>query len=210
VKALLGVALIGMIGVSTAVAQDSVRTAEDIPPAGFGTLHQDDLSLRLEVGDLRIKVLPLDERVIRLLAPDSYESMHRLKTMKATAIDSAAAQAFVPSPNLFVVTFYGLLEQSRFNPEEVNITSRGRFFRPVGILSVSPRWGENVLRQRETAVAVYLFEAGIEVLEPFTVSYAHASTNAWERTLRTLDQERAAVIARAAAVRRTPPEPRQN
>jgi hypothetical protein len=199
-----------MFGTALAIAQDSVQTAEEILPAGFGTLHQDDLSLRLEVGDLQIKVLPLDERVIRLLAPDSYEAMHRLKTMKATAIDSAAAQAFVSSPNLFVVTFYGLLEQARFNPEELTITSRGRFFRPVGILSVSPRWGENVLRQRETAVAVYLFEAGIEILEPLTVSYNQASTRAWERTIRTLDQERAAVIARATATRKNPPEPSQN
>jgi len=44
-------------------------TAQDTVPAGFGTLRRDDIVARFSTGTLEIQVLPLDEQVIRLLAP---------------------------------------------------------------------------------------------------------------------------------------------
>ena len=185
-----------------AAAQDSTRTlAEDIPPAGFGTLHRDDVDLRLQAGDVQVTVLPLDERVIRLLSPDSYRALAGLKSLKASAIDEASLRHGARAPALFVVTFFGLRERARFTPEDVTIASRGRFFRPIEIIPLTPRWAEQELRQRETEFAVYIYDETIEVLEPYTVSYAGVSTAAWERILRRLDLERAAVLSRAAAGR---------
>src|SRR5436853_30466 len=77
------------------------------------------------------------------------------------AIASLAAQAGVAHPSLVMVTFYGLVPQARFSPEDLNLASRGRLFRPVGIVPLSPRWSSNLLDAREQAVAIYLFDEGI-------------------------------------------------
>jgi hypothetical protein len=45
---------------------------------------------------------------------------------------------------------------------------------------------------------VYVLEQ-IPVLEPLQISYGGVTNGQWEATLRTLDQERAQVVARAAA-----------
>jgi len=179
-----------------AAAQDTT-TAPGLVPAGYGTLHQEDIAVRLTTGTFQLRVLPLDERIIRLLAPDSYTALHRLVGSMAPRIAQAAQQAGVHEPTVFLVTFFGLQNQARFAAEDVTITSRNRFFRPVAILPITPRWDEQQLQQRETASALYVYEDGIALFEPFTVSYQDAISNDWEQTLPTLDSERAAVLARA-------------
>ena len=42
----------------------------DLPPPGYGTLSQDDISIRFNAGDIDIRMVPLDQRVLRLLGPD--------------------------------------------------------------------------------------------------------------------------------------------
>lgn len=180
---------------SSAIGQDT--TAAGLPPAGYGTLRQEDVAVHLSTGTFLLRVLPLDERVARLLAPDSYASLHKLQESLAGNIADAAGRAGVHQPVLMFVTFFGLQNQARFVPEDVTITSRNRFFRPVAILPITPRWSEQQLSQRETASAVYVYEDGIALFDPFTVSYGGATSTDWERTLPTLDRERAAVLARA-------------
>lgn len=183
-------------------AQDTAAVSEaGLPPAGYGTLRQDDIAVHLETGTFALRVLPLDERVIRLLAPDSYTSLSRLKALRRADIADAAERNGVSEPTLLLVTFFGLQPQARFTPEDVTITSRNRFFRPLVILPITPRWSELLLRQRETATAIYLYENGIAVLEPFVVGYAGMSSTRWGQVLPTLDRERAAVISRAGGRR---------
>ena len=52
------------------VSSDS--TAATAIPAGLGTLKQDDISIVLQPQGVRVTAIPLDENVIRTLAPDSY------------------------------------------------------------------------------------------------------------------------------------------
>jgi hypothetical protein len=111
----------------------------------------------------------------------------------------------VSEPTLVLVTFYGLVPQARFNPEDVNVTSRGRLFRPVGIVPLSPTWGSYQLEARQQAVAIYLFERGISFRETLSVSYQGLTNEAWARALRLLDQERSRVRARAQASSEPPP-----
>ena len=151
-----------------AVGQDT--TVLGLPPAGFGTLRQEDVAVRLRTGTFLLRVLPLDERVTRLLAPDSYASLHQLRESLAGSIAEAAATAGVHQPVLMFVTFFGLQDQARFVPEDVTLTSRNRFFRPVAILPITPRWSEQQLSQRETASAVNAYEDGIALFAPFAVS----------------------------------------
>jgi hypothetical protein len=179
------------------VSAQSPADSAGLPPAGLGTLHQDDIALRLAAGNVQLRILPLDERITRLLAPDTYASLTQLVAARAEEIRRLAVQHAVRRPELFLVTFFGLEPRAQFNPEDVALTSQSRFFRPVAILPLSAQWSELQLKQRETANAIYLFEEGIVLLEPFSVSYEGSSSSQWEQTLRLLEQERARVYARA-------------
>lgn len=181
-------------------------TAQDTIPPGYGTLKRDDIVVRFTTGTVEIQFLPLDEHVIRLLATDTYQSLTQLIRNRQDDIAAAAERAGVSDPTLVLVTFYGLVPQARFNPEEVNVTSRGRLFRPVGIVPLSPTWGSYQLEARQQAVAIYLFEGGggISFRETLSVSYQGLANESWGRALRLLDQERARVRARAQAA---PPAP---
>jgi len=176
--------------------------AQDTVPPGYGTLKRDDIVVRFTTGTVEIQFLPLDEQVIRLLATDTYRSLTQLIISRQDDITAAATRAGMDHPTLVLVTFYGLVPQARFNPEDLNISSRGRLFRPVGIVPLSPTWGSYQLEARQQAVAVYLFEGGISFRETLAVSYQGLTNEAWGRALRLLDQERSRVRARAQA---TPP-----
>jgi hypothetical protein len=171
--------------------------SQDTVPIGYGTLRRDDIVIRMSTATIEVQILPLDEQVIRLLAPDTYRSLTQLVRSRATELADAAARGSTRNPTLVMVTFLGVVPQARFNPEDVNIMSRGRLFRPVGIVPLSPTWGSYQLDAREQAAAIYLFEPGISVREQLTVSYQGLSSEAWSRSLRVLDQERARVKARA-------------
>jgi len=145
--------------------------AQDTIPAGFGTLKRDDIVVRFATGTVEIQCLPLDEQVIRLLAPDTYRSLTQLIRSRGGDIAAAADRAGVDDPTLVLVTFYGLVPQARFNPEDLNISSRGRLFRPAGIVPLSPTWGSYQLDARQQAVAIYLFEGGITFRETLSISY---------------------------------------
>lgn len=182
-----------------AKAQDTAATVLEagLPPAGYGTLRQDDIAVQLEISTFVVRLLPLDERVIRLLAPDSYRSLAHLKQTREREIAEAAAWTGASDPALFLVRFFGLQRQARFDPEDLTITSRHRLFRPIAILPLSPRWSELLLQQRETATAIYLYDGEIALFEPFVAAYGGIVSEQWERTLPRLDRERAAVLSRA-------------
>ncbi|HMJ58195.1 MAG TPA: hypothetical protein VK467_03610 [Gemmatimonadales bacterium] len=173
--------------------------AQDTIPPGFGTLKRDDIVVRFATGNLEIQCLPLDEQVIRLLATDTYKSLAQLMQSRQDDINAAAERAGVVKPTLLLVTFYGLVPQARFNPEDLSISSRGRLFRPAGIVPLSPTWGSYQLDARQQAVAIYLFDDGITFRESLSVSYQGLTNESWGRALRLLDQERSRVRARAQA-----------
>jgi hypothetical protein len=172
---------------------------QDTVPAGYGTLKRDDIVVRFATGTVEIQCLPLDEQVIRLLASDTYRSLTQLITSRQDDITAAAERAGVVKPTLVLVTFYGLVPQARFNPEDLNISSRGRLFRPTGIVPLSPTWGSYQLDARQQAVAIYLFVEGITFRESLSISYQGLTNEAWGRALLLLDQERSRVRARAQA-----------
>lgn len=178
--------------------------AQDTIPPGYGTLKRDEIVVRFTTGTLEIQILPLDEQITRLLATDTYRSLSQLIESRRDEIGAAAARAGVDHPTLLMVTFLGLVPQARFAPEDVNVTSRGRLFRPVGIVPLSPTWGSNQLEARQQAAAIYLFDRGISFGESLTVSYQDRTNDSWSRALRLLDQERARVRARAQAAPQGP------
>lgn len=178
--------------------------AQDTVPPGFGTLKRDEVVVRFTTGTIEVQLLPLDEQVIRLLAPDTYLSLTSLIRSRDTALRAAAERGGVDAPILVLVTFLGLVPQARFTPEDLSITSRGRLFRPMGIVPISATWGSYQLDARQQVAALYLFEQGIAFNESLTVSYQTMSSEAWSRAVRLLDQERARVRARAQAAQLAP------
>ncbi len=179
-----------MLGVPAAASQDSL-------PPGYGTLRRDEITVRFATGEVELQVLPLDEQVIRLLAPDTYQSLTQLIQVQRAAIETAARRAGLDRPTLVMVTFLGLVPQARFTPEDLEIQSRGRLFRPVAIVPLSPSWGSHQLDARQQAVGLYLFEEGISFREGLIVSYQGRANDAWSRSVRVLERERARAAARA-------------
>lgn len=168
----------------------------DTVPSGFGTLRRDDITLRFATTQLQLQILPLDERVIRLLAPDTYSSLEQLIQSKQKDIADAASHAGIQNPTLVLVTFYGQATGARFTPEDVQIEARGSLFRPQATVPLSPTWGTLQLDLRQQAVAIYLFEDGLTWSDDATASYQGAQA-AWRHSFQLLQQERARVRARA-------------
>lgn len=182
-------------------------TAQDTVPPGYGTLRRDEIVVRFATGNLEIQVLPLDEDVIRLLTPDTYRSLHHLLQSRSAEIAATAARAAVERPTLALVTFHGLVQGARIDPEELTVTSRGRLFRPIGIVPLSPAWSSYQVDARQQALAIYLFDRGIGFRESVTIGYQGIANDSWTRALRALERERARVTARAQAAGVPTPEP---
>jgi hypothetical protein len=182
----------------------SPNTSSDTVPAGFGSLRRDDIALRFATDQLQLQILPLDERVIRLLASDTYRSLEQMLESRRQDITDAARRAGLMHPTLVMVTFYGQVPGARFNPEDVQLQSRGRLFRPVEIVPLSPTWNTLQLDQRQQAVAIYLYEDGVSWLEELSASYQSSPAASWSHSLQVLEQEQARVRARAQS---QPPAP---
>jgi hypothetical protein len=166
-------------------------------PGGFGTLRQDDIALHIVTPNAELRILPLEEEIIRLFAPDSYQSLRLLVGAHSAEIEQVSVRRAIPRPTVFLVTFFGREPRAEFSPDDVTITSQNRFFRPAAIIPLSPAWTAQRLSQRETASALYLFEEGIALDEPFVVSYGAAQNDQWGERLPRIERERSRVDARA-------------
>ena len=166
-------------------------------PAGFGSLRQDEIAIRLEPQGLIVRAIPLDESVIRLLTPDSYRALRDLEESNRRTIDGIARRSGGRSPDLWYVSFYGLEENARFSPMELVITSGGQDFRPIDVIPLSTGFGQQRLRQREKQSAVYIYPGDIDVDHPLTVSFQGQQSVLWEQVLQRIERERALVKARA-------------
>ena len=197
-EARTGVMIAGLVW-SLATPPAARAQAGDLPPAGYGTLRQDEVGVRLLTAALAVRVIPLDERVIRLLAVDAYQSLHALAASRADDIARAARSSGRDSVSLFMVTWYGLQPQTQFSPDQLYITSQGREYRPLGIVALTNGFSEARIDQRQQAMGIYVYEPGIDIMRTFTVTYQDSSSDAWTSSLQLLDAERARARSRAQA-----------
>ena len=190
-------------GTGAQAAADVPVPAEQDPglvPAGFGSLRQDQVGVNLATASLRIRVLPLDERVIRLLAPDAYRSLHDMREARAGDILTVARTAGQgDSALVFMVTLFGIQPQTRFNADDLLIVSQNATYRPLGRVALSPRFNEGEINAREQVAAIYLYDRSIALMRPFTVQFGTSVSDAWSNSLNTLNAERTRVLARAAS-----------
>ena len=186
-------ALLGCAGPSTAQTGDRARPL----PAGYGSLSQDDLSLRVRNDELEIRFIPLDPEVTPLLARDAYQALRTLVETRRRGIDSVASRAGVAQPGLALVSFFGLRPDVRFDPQTLTLLIRNQIFRPLGFIPLTPKFTSQQLGVREQASAIYLFEQDIPVNDSFTLQYGGLLSEEWRNKQPLLDRERARVSARA-------------
>jgi hypothetical protein len=180
-------------------ATDTVGSG--VVPAGFGTLRQEELAIRLQVQDILIQLVPLDESVIRVLSPDSYRALRQLAESRNDEITRLVTMHGVRERRLWYVTFFGLAPDARFTPTDLTLTSAGREFRPLEIIPLRAGFGEQRLQPRESQSALYLFDDGLDVGRPLTVISGSRRNDGWGETLRTIERERALIRSRATQSR---------
>jgi hypothetical protein len=171
-------------------------------PEGYGSLRQDEVAIRLSMSDISVRLIPLDESVIRVLAPDSYRALRQLVDSRRDQLDQLARAHGLQAPQVWYVTFFGLAAESRFTPTDLTVTSAGREFRPLEILPLSSGFSEQRLQARETRSALYLFEDGLDDTQPLTVAMGTARSADWQGILLTIERERALIRSRAARAKR--------
>jgi hypothetical protein len=188
-----------LLVVHTLAAQVNTGAGVNLPPGGYGSLTQDNLALRINTPDIGVRFVPLDARVTRLLAKDSWESLRSVVESRRVAIDSVAHAAGVNRPGLALVSFFGQRTNARFDPQTLTVMARSREFRPLGIVPFSGRFTSQQLNVREQVSAIYLFEEDLPVNDSFTVLYAGQPSDDWQNKQRMLDAERARVASRQRA-----------
>lgn len=187
------------------------RDVTSLVPPGFGTLKQDDISIVLETSGVHIAAIPLEESVIRTLAPDSYRTLHTRAEEHRREIAQRASMHSIRDPRVWYVRFVGLAPDARFVPTDLTVTSGGRDFRPVDVVPLTSGFGEGRLQPRETQAGLLIFEEGVDVSQPLVVSVGTARNVDWDLgatgILRKLDTERSSIRGRATA-RPEPSRPR--
>jgi hypothetical protein len=169
-------------------------------PAGFGTLRQDDIAIKVQYNALQVRVLSLDETVIRTLSPDSYRALRELRESKRAAVSAVLRRTGAPGASLWYVQFFNQEQgEARFSPMELVITSAGRDFRAVDMFPLTPGFGEQRLQQREVQAALYVFDPAVDVNQPLTVAFETQSSTVWETLLKKVENERALIRSRGAA-----------
>lgn len=194
------VLLVACAGPVASAAQEG-QGLEPLPPAGYGSLTQTDLALRIRTDEIEVRLVPLDERVTRLLAPDSYRSLKGLVESRRAAIDSIAARSGTSRPGLALVTYFGQRAGTRFDPQTLTLSVRNDLLRPLGIVPFTPRFNSQQLEVREQVSGIYLFGEELPVGDSFSFVYAGRSSDDWQGKQRLLDRERARVAARSRVER---------
>jgi hypothetical protein len=190
--------LLGCAAPATGQSGDRARPL----PAGYGSLTQNDLALRVRNDEIEIRFIPLDPRVMPLLAKDAFQSLRTLVETHRRSIDSVASRAGVSQPGLALVSFFGLRPEVRFDPQTLTLLIRNRVFRPLGLIPINAKFASQQLGVREQASAIYLFEEDIPVDDSFTLSYGALTSEDWQNKQPALDRERGLVAARAGGERR--------
>jgi hypothetical protein len=164
-------------------------------PPGYGTLLQDQISLRLQSGDLLIKVTPLDEAIVRLTAPDTYERLKGLADVHGPRASNTMGSS---ETSLFLVSLFSYQPDITYEPEDLNLINRGLRMRPLGIAAITPSWGTQRLGQQETRMAVYAFDGGMEWETDLVAEYQQLRNETWrDQIVPLLQAERTKVRARS-------------
>lgn len=189
--------------VATAAAVAGPQAGPGLPPAGFGSLRRDDVAVTVTDQGLTIRAIPLDEAVIRTLAPDSYQAMEAIVRRVAPRLGAIVARLGLPTVQAWHVQYFNVQQgEARFDPRAMLVRSAGRDFRPLDVIALVPGFEEGRLAQGRSADAIYVFDPAIALDQPLTVTLAGQQSTAWSEVIPRLERERTAIWSRAAAARK--------
>ena len=187
------------------VSSDST-TSGQIPPM-LGTLKQDEVSIVLQQESVRITAIPLDESIIRTLAPDSYRTLHgEYESHRAQVVQRGQLRG-IREPRVWRVGFYGLAPNARFVPTDITVTAGGREYRPFDVIPLTSGFGTQRLQPRESQYGLLLFDEGVDPNQPLIVSMGPDRNRDWSNDpatasiLTKIEAERANIRARAAGTK---------
>jgi hypothetical protein len=196
------------VAVTAPVSADSIANANVVLiPAGYGTLRQDDIAITINPGgtntsaNVVVTAIPLDESVIRVLAPDSYRTLHAVLEGSRRTIEQRARFHNVRNPRVWYVRFYGVTPQAQFVPTDFTVTSGGRDYRPFDVIPLTPGFGTQQVQPRTQQTGLLLFEEGVDVTQPIVVAMGNDRNTDWNvgagGILTKIETERANIRARA-------------
>lgn len=188
-------------GIPAPVTRDS--TSASLVPPGYGTLRQEDVAITLQQNGVRISAIPLDEAVIRTLAPDSYRALRATLDAKRSQILQRASLRGIHEPRVWYVVFAGLVPDARFIPTDITVTSGGREYRPIDVIGLSNGFSEQRLQPRETQKGLLVFDESLDVSQPVVVIMGSERNTDWstdrsDSILSRVEAERAQIRARAS------------
>jgi hypothetical protein len=193
-------------GRTTQAARSTAPDTTALIPAGFGSLRQDDIAMRVTANGLTVRAIPLDENFIRTLSPDSYKTLHDLGESKRTDVADIVRRTGLSTVTLWYVSFFNLEQgEARFSPQEVVLTNQGRDFRPLDVIALTPGFGNQRLRQREIAHALYVFDGAVNPNQSLSMKIEGQSGGDWRPVVQRVERERALIRSRAASGTRPPP-----
>lgn len=183
----------GCAGVASG-PEPEAPASRQLPPAGYGTLRQNDVTVDLTTGDLQLKVTPLAESVTRVTAPDTYR---RLSALASQYGPEALRRSGTAGVSLFLVTAYSESPDVTYVPRNLQLISKGTRLRAAAIVPVTGGWEQGRLRQRQPEMAVYAFAGTVDLESDLVVTYGLVESAAWNAILPQVRAERARVLARA-------------
>ncbi len=194
IRGALLAALVGLPGCAPA-AQSGGAVAPVAPPyrdaetapTGAGTLRQEQISVRMTVGDLRIELTPLAPWVLEAVAPDTRDRLTRVGETHGPGLASRAGDG---TPALFLVTFSSMRPGVEFQPDDLHVVSRGLRERPAAIQAITPSWGSQRLEQQQSAAAVYAYPGSVDLSRDLTVWYQDREDSSWSTIVARIEAER--------------------
>jgi len=152
-----------------------------------GTLRQDQISVTLNAGPLRIEVTPLLPWVLEAAAPDTQARLTRIAEGHREAMSAGRGRS---DPLLVLVTLSAREPEAEFRPNDLHLVARGLRERPLDIRGISPEWGTGRVGLQRTAVAVYAFPGTMDLTRDLTVEYGRYSDASWSTIVPRIEAER--------------------
>ena len=177
-------------GVSGPAAPRRPATEAALPS---GSLRQEQISVRMAAGALRIELTPLEPWVLEAAAPDTRARLTRIGEAHREAL---ARQGGERGLSLFLVSFSSTEPGTGFQPDDLELVSRGLRERPVAIRAITPAWGSQRLDQQSTASAVYAFGGGVDLSRGLTVVYREVEDSSWGSKVAVIEAERGRIPRR--------------
>jgi hypothetical protein len=181
---------------ATGISRDTVGDPNMVP-AGFGSLRQDDIAIRVDINQLQVKAIPLEEAVIRTLGSDSYRALRDLVESRRESLNQIAQRRGMSGYRVWYVTFFALQPDQPYSPQEFVVINNGREYRPLRVIPLSAGFGAPRLRLREQQAALYMFDVGVDVQQPTAVQIENVRSDSWQQVIRRVERERALIRSRA-------------